>query len=49
MAKEVGSMVMEELQVESELFCLPETCTSTICTSRHLGHLCSRQSRALQG
>lgn len=33
MAKEVGSMAMEELQAELELFLLPKTIT--ICTSCH--------------
>lgn len=49
MAKEIGSMVVEELQAELEPFLLPKTCTSTICASHHLGCLCSRQSRALRG
>ena len=49
MAKEVGSMVVEEQQAELELFLLPKTCPSTICTSRHLGHLCSHQSQPLRG
>lgn len=36
MAKEVASMVVEELQAELEPFRLPETCTSAICSSRNL-------------
>lgn len=45
MAKEVGSMVMEEVQVELELFLLPKTIT--VCTSSHRGSLFRHHSWAL--